>query len=152
MAETELIDPASKTILIVDDDDSIRDLIEFVLRKEGFKTDKAPDGQEALTRIGVRRPDLVILDLMMPRYGGFEVLRKLQMGEGVSVPIVVISGKFTDRTTRDMIAQESNVVEFLEKPIRPPQLTAVAHRILKTRPAELKDADEKKRETGPGGP
>ena len=130
----ELADPATKRLLIVDDDDSVRDLLEFVARKEGFQVDKAVDGQEALQQAEKVRPDLILLDLMLPKYGGFEVLRKLQAGDNANVPIVVISGRFADKTTIDMIRQESNVVEFLEKPIRPPQLIAIVHRILSTKP------------------
>lgn len=129
-----LAEPSSKHILIVDDDETVRDLLEFVFRKEGFQVDKASDGQEALNRVGSAITDLVLLDLMLPKYGGFEVLRKLQTTDKAGVPIVVISGRFADKTTVDMIRQESNVVEFLEKPIRPPQLLAVVHRILSTRP------------------
>lgn len=126
-------EPASKLILIVDDDDSVRDLLEFIVRKEGFQADQSGDGLDALERIGKSRPDLILLDLMLPKYGGFEVLRKLQSGDAADVPIVVISGRFTDKSTVDMIRQESNVVEYIEKPIRPPQLLAVIHRVLLTR-------------------
>lgn len=130
----ELADPKDKLVLIVDDDESVRDLLEFVLHKEGFRVEKAMDGQEALDKIEKNKPDLILLDIMLPLFGGFEVLRRLQMGETAHIPIVVITGRYTDRSTSEMIRQESNVVEFLEKPLKPPQLASILHKTLKTRP------------------
>lgn len=126
--------PPGKIVLVVDDDDSIRDLMEFIMRREGFSVEKAVDGKDALEQIDKLPPDIILLDLMMPRYGGFEVLRKLQSGAHARIPIIVISGRFADKATVDMIRQESNVVEFLEKPIRPPQLLAVVQRVMQPRP------------------
>jgi DNA-binding response OmpR family regulator len=132
------LDPKSRIVMIVDDDDSIRELLEFVVKKEGFQVEKAADGEEALRKIGSTKPHLILLDLMLPRYGGFEVLRHLQSGDTAKIPIVVLTGRYTDRSTAEMIRQESNVVEFLEKPVKPPVLTHMIHKILKTKPADGK--------------
>lgn len=126
-----------RLVMIIDDDESVRELLEFVVKKEGFRSDTAGDGEEALNKIQQLMPDLVILDLMLPRYGGFEVLRQLQTGETSGIPILIITGRYTDRGTAEMIRQESNVVEFLEKPIKPQVLGMAIHRILKTTPPEL---------------
>src|SRR5271168_2114507 len=107
-------DPKDKTIMIVDDDDNIRELLEFVLKKEGFQVIQAADGEEALQKIPTGKPDLILLDLMLPRYGGFEVLRQLQANQITKVPVLVLSGRYTDRSTAEMIRQESNVVDFIE--------------------------------------
>jgi len=131
--------PGAKTVFIVDDDDSVRDLLEFVVAKEGFKIDRAKDGEEALRRIPEVMPDLIILDLMLPRYGGFEILRQLQAGDTSKIPIVVVTGRYTDRSTSEMIKQESNVVEFMEKPVKPAILGALLHTVLKTQPAMPKN-------------
>ena len=125
--------------MIVDDDDSVRELLEYCIKREGFKVEKALDGEEALRKIPALMPSLILLDLMLPRYGGFEVLRQLQTGETARIPIIVITGRYTDRSTSELIRQESNVVEFMEKPVKPPILSAIVHRILKTRPPELKE-------------
>jgi DNA-binding response OmpR family regulator len=127
-------DPGDKTVLIVDDDDSIRDLLEFIVRKEGFKVEKAADGEEALEKARALLPDLMLLDLMLPRFGGFEILRELQTDETSGIPIVIITGRYTDRSTSDMIKQEPNVRDFVEKPVRPPVLAALIHKILRTQP------------------
>ncbi|HNT97260.1 MAG TPA: response regulator [Elusimicrobiales bacterium] len=126
--------PGEKTVLIVDDDDSIRDLLEFIVRKEGFRVEKAADGEEALEKARSLLPDLMLLDLMLPRFGGFEILRELQTDETSKIPIVIITGRYTDRSTSDMIKQEPNVRDFVEKPVRPPVLAALLHKILKTQP------------------
>jgi CheY-like chemotaxis protein len=127
-------DPASreKLVMIVDDDDSVRELLEYVVKKEGFSVVKAVDGEEALNKIKSLPPSLILLDLMLPRYGGYEVLRRLQNGDTADIPIVVITGRYTERTTTEMIRQESNVIEFLEKPIKTNVLASLLHRILKT--------------------
>jgi len=126
--------PADKLVLIVDDDDSVRDLIEFIVRKEGFRIEKAADGEEALAKARATNPDLILLDLMLPKFGGFEILRELQSDETGSIPIVIITGRYTDHSTSDMIKQEPNVRDFLEKPVRPQVLTALIHKLLKTQP------------------
>ena len=125
--------PADKTILIVDDDDSVRELLEFLVKKEGFKTETAADGQEALDQARKHEPDLILLDLMLPKFGGFEIVRELQVDEG-DIPIVIITGRYTDRSTSDMIKLESNVKDFIEKPVKPPVLIALIQQILQTQP------------------
>lgn len=127
--------PADKMILIVDDDDSVRELIEFIVKKEGFRVDKAADGEEALTKARAGNPDLILLDLMLPKFGGFEILRELQSDETGGIPIVIITGRYTDRSTSDMIKQEPNVRDFIEKPVKPQILTSLIHKLLKTQPA-----------------
>ena len=126
--------PADKLVLIVDDDDSVRELIEFIVRNEGFRVEKAADGEEALNKARAVNPDLILLDLMLPKFGGFEILRELQSDENGSIPIVVITGRYIDRSTSDMIKQESNVKDFIEKPVKPHILSALIHKLLKTQP------------------
>jgi len=134
METSGFTNPAEKLVLIVDDDEAVRDLIEFVIKKEGFKVDKAVDGEEALQKARQISPDIILLDLMLPKFGGFEILRELQNDETVNIPIVIITGRYTDRSTSDMIKQEPNVKDFIEKPVKPQALAAVVHKILKTQP------------------
>lgn len=132
--ETEFGKPSEKLICVVDDDESIRELLEFLVKKEGFKCETAVDGQDGLDKIQKLLPDLVILDLMLPRYGGFEILRQLQQGDTARIPIIIVTGRYNDRSTTDMIRQESNVMDFLEKPVKPAVLTMTLHKILRTKP------------------
>jgi DNA-binding response OmpR family regulator len=136
--ETGMNRAQDKRILIVDDDDSVRELLEFLIRKEGFQVDTAADGQDGLQKIQKGHPDLVVLDLMLPRYGGFEILRQLQAGDTSTIPIIIVTGRYTDRTTAEMIRQESNVMDFLEKPVKAGILAMSLHKILKTTPPEVK--------------
>jgi len=79
-----------KRILVVDDDDAIRALLRTVLRRRGFAVDTARNGVEALEEIGTRRYALVIVDLMMPRMSGDELVRHLQEQSFTSRPRVLI--------------------------------------------------------------
>lgn len=135
MENTAFSKPSDKLVLIVDDDDSVRELIEFIVKKEGFRIEKAADGEEALSKARAVNPDLILLDLMLPKFGGFEILRELQSDETGTIPIVIITGRYTDRSTSDMIKQEPNVRDFIEKPVKPQVLSALIHKLLKTQPA-----------------
>ncbi|MEK7384310.1 MAG: response regulator [Elusimicrobiota bacterium] len=106
-----------KLILVIDDDEGVRDLLSFAVKKEGYRIETAEDGDVGLRQVLSLRPDLLILDLMLPRYGGFELLRELQGGDCAKMPIIVVTGRYTDRSTTDLIRQEPNVVALMEKPI-----------------------------------
>ena len=134
MENTAFGRPADKLVLIVDDDESVRELIEFIIKKEGFRIEKASDGEEALSKARSVNPDLILLDLMLPKFGGFEILRELQSDETGSIPIVIITGRYTDRSTSEMIKQEPNVRDFIEKPVKPQVLTSLVHKLLHTQP------------------
>ncbi|MCX5786606.1 MAG: response regulator [Elusimicrobia bacterium] len=138
MENTNFKDPGEQLILIVDDDESVRDLLDFVVRKEGFRVEKAVDGEEALAKAKALHPQLILLDLMLPKFGGFEILRELQGDDTSDIPIVIVTGRYTDRSTSEMIKQEPNVKDFLEKPVKPPVLSSLLHTLLKTRPSVKK--------------
>jgi CheY-like chemotaxis protein/nitrogen-specific signal transduction histidine kinase len=87
--------PAVGDVLVVDDDDATRELVSRNLRRAGFSTVTARDGEEALLRARVVSPALVVLDLIMPGVDGFEVLRTLR-AEGMNMPVVVLTGKTLD--------------------------------------------------------
>jgi PAS domain S-box-containing protein len=79
-------------VLVVDDDTSTRELVSRSLRRAGFSTSEAHNGEDALLKARVSPPTLVVLDLMMPNLDGFEVLRRLR-AEKLHVPVVVLTGK-----------------------------------------------------------
>lgn len=126
--------PGEKLILLVDDDESLLDLMDHVVKKEGFRTDRAVDGPEALRKVEALNPDLVVLDMMLPGLGGYEVLRQMQAAGCGEIPVIVVTGRQIDTQGVELIRQESNVKEFMEKPVRPAVLIASLHRILLTQP------------------
>jgi CheY-like chemotaxis protein len=100
--------PAAGDVLIVDDDEQTREVVSRTLRRAGYSTVEARDGEEALLRARVLAPGLMILDLLMPGVDGFEVLRTIR-SEGMQVPVVVLTGKKLvpeeERTLRDGLAR-----------------------------------------------
>ncbi|MCX7641081.1 MAG: response regulator [Elusimicrobiales bacterium] len=124
--------PQNKLILIVDDEEGIRELLDIALKNEGFKTEKATTGKDAIEKIKNNNYDLILLDLMLPGYGGFEILRELQIEGKASIPVIIITGKYMDRSTKEMIKMEPNVVDLIEKPIKINIFISIVHKILKT--------------------
>lgn len=138
--ETPLANPAEKLILLVDDDESLLELMEQVIRREGFRTDRAVDGNEALRKASALSPDLIVLDVMMPGLGGYEAVRELQAVGLGGIPVILISGRPMDRKNIELLRHEPNVREFMQKPVRPAMLTGVMHALLKTRPPDINRA------------
>lgn len=82
----------SKKILIVEDDDMLREMYKIKLTDENFNIDVAKDGNEGLMKIKEFQPDLVLLDLIMPRKNGFELLEEVSRDKGIKgIPIIVLS-------------------------------------------------------------
>lgn len=106
-----------KRVVVVDDDDDLRELLSLIVTREGFQAEPAWDGRQAIELIEARPPDLVILDLMLPRYGGYEILKRLQKGPLRALPVIVVTGRYNDPVTADLVRSESNVVALMPKPI-----------------------------------
>ena len=102
-----------KRILIVDDDDEIRELLEFDVRASGYFVDTAKDGLECLNKALNNSHDLILLDVMMPKMDGIEVLAKLR-GSGSTVPIIMLTAK---TEVDDRIAGlDAGADDYLTKP------------------------------------
>lgn len=102
-----------KTILIVDDDRELSDGIRFMLERQGFRVLQASDGVQGKTAIYNQRPDLVILDMMMPRMGGYPVLEHFK-GKPDAPPIIMITANEGSR--HKAYAEYLGVIEYLRKP------------------------------------
>jgi DNA-binding response OmpR family regulator len=104
-----------KKILIVDDEDDILHFLDLVLREKGFAVVTATGGQEALTRAQLERPDLILLDIMMPQMDGWEVLKLLRVDEETAaIPVAMLSAR-TEARDRVQGLQEG-AVDYICKP------------------------------------
>ena len=99
------------SLLVVDDEEPIRDLLISALEGEGYRVVVARDGEEAWAKVQEVRPDMILLDLQIPRMTGWAFIKQAK-AEGISVPIVVMSALVN--TTRE--AQELGAADCLSKP------------------------------------
>jgi len=127
---------AAWTILVVDDEPALLRLMEFMLRREGYTLLTATNGDEAIEVIYERRPDLIILDIMMPKRDGYQVTEMIRSSDDpaiTSIPIVMLSAKAQDE---DIVrGREMGVEEYITKPFEPEHLASVVAGILRDREA-----------------
>lgn len=119
--------PMPSTILIVDDDPHIRQLLAFAFGKAGLDTIEAADGEEALMQVERQRPDLVILDINMPRMDGLEVCRRLRAQD--DVPIFFLSSR--DDEIDRVLGIELGGDDYVVKPFSPREVVARSMAILR---------------------
>ena len=115
-----MADKSHKKVLIVEDDDFLQNMLNIKLSKEGFNTKTASDGIEAFEVLEDFHPDLIILDLVMPRKNGFEVLEDLKLNKKLSkIPVIVFTNLAQD-SDKERVA-EYDVMEYLIKADTPIQ-------------------------------
>lgn len=116
-------------ILVADDERDIRELIGFTLRFAGFEVVLTSDGIEAIERTPLEQPDLILLDVRMPKMTGYEVCRQLKDNPLTSrIPIVFLSAKGQEGEIKQGLA--SGAVEYIVKPFAPDDLTRQVKEIL----------------------
>jgi DNA-binding response OmpR family regulator len=103
----------AKTILVVDDDQELSDGLRVVLEKQGYRVLQARDGQHGKQMVYQHHPDLVILDMMMPRMGGYPVLEHFR-GKADAPPIIMITANEGSR--HKAYAEYLGVVDYVRKP------------------------------------
>ncbi|AQL39194.1 putative bifunctional diguanylate cyclase/phosphodiesterase [Pseudomonas syringae] len=109
------------TILIVDDDVHVRDLLEVLLQNQGYETLTAESGEQALAMVDERAPDLILLDIMMPGMDGYEVASVLKAGKGTAnIPIIMLSA--LDEQGARLSGLEAGAEEYLSKPVESAEL------------------------------
>jgi len=102
-------------VLVVDDDDQVREVVRINLEIEGYAVREASNAEEGLAALEADAPDLILLDVMMPQVDGWEMLRRVQERHGIgSIPVVMFSGKL-DETAR-LEAAERGAQGFVGKP------------------------------------
>ena len=119
-----------KKILVVDDEDDILHFLEMVLREKGYQVTTASGGHEALTRAQIDKPDLVLLDIMMPQMDGWEVLKLLRVDDDTRrIPVAMLSAR-TEAKDRVQGLQEG-AIDYICKPFALPELLEKIDEILK---------------------
>lgn len=117
-------------ILLVDDEASIRELIRFNLERAGYRVQEATDGNEAISAIRQTRPDLVVLDLMLPGLDGLDVCRLVKGNrETAAIPIIMLTAK-TEEVDK-VIGLELGADDYMTKPFSPRELVARIKAVLR---------------------
>jgi two-component system, OmpR family, response regulator len=104
--------PDSPTILLVDDEDALQKLLTYPLEREGYRVVAARDGQEALDRFAAEQPDLVVLDIMLPKVDGLEVCKRLRAKS--TVPIIMLTAR--DDELDKVVGLELGADDYITKP------------------------------------
>jgi DNA-binding response OmpR family regulator len=118
-----------KKILIIDDDAFIRRPLEFILREEGFAPVTAVDGEEGLAKLEGEKPDLIVLDLMMPGLDGFEVCRRVRNDPRFSsIPVILLTATGPESDCER--GRAAGATDFMSKPYSPSELLRRVREIL----------------------
>jgi two-component system response regulator ResD len=126
-----------RKVLVVDDEDSVRELIELYLKKEGFEVIHAREGREALRLNGEHHPDLIVLDLMLPGLDGWEVCRQIRSSH--QVPIIMLTAR-TEEVDR-IVGLELGADDYVVKPFSPRELVARVKAVLRRGTSAAEEAE-----------
>lgn len=126
--------PAQKAILLVDDDNEIIESMRTVLESKGYRIMVARDGNSGLTIAERENPDLIVLDMMMPKKSGFLVLEKLKGRPGGLIPTIMITGNEGSR--HRAYAEMLGVQDYIRKPFAMEKLVKSIEKILGTKSAQ----------------
>jgi DNA-binding response OmpR family regulator len=114
-------------VLVVDDEPIVREVLSRYLSREGFEVETAADGRAALDVFAATRPELVVLDLMLPRVDGLEVFRQIRAGNGAAVIMLTARGEETDR----VVGLELGADDYVAKPFSPREVVARVRAVLR---------------------
>lgn len=125
------MDSAKKKVLVIDDNPDIGDLVERALEGSEFEVFKASGGREGIHMAQEQRPDIILLDIMMPELDGFTVSNYLKIiPEAGSIPIIFLTARATN--SGRMIAIKAGAVDYIVKPFSPKELLKRLQRIINT--------------------
>ena len=120
---------ARSSVLVVDDDAHLREFVRLNLEREGYSVREATSAEEGLRALEEQPPDLILLDVMMPRVDGWEMLRAVQERHGVgAIPVIMYSGKVEEAAE----AAERGARAFIGKPFDPGQLLEATKQLLRS--------------------
>ena len=140
-------EPSSGTVLVVDDEPTIVEIVARYLERAGFETLQAMDGPEALRLADLNRPDLVVLDLMLPGLDGIEVMRQLHERPGKPVAVILLTarGEENDR----LIGLRHGADDYVVKPFSPAELVARVEAVMRRVSPPAEDEGAPPIERGP---
>lgn len=141
--ENEIMDKDKKTILIVDDEQHIVDILVYNLEKEGYHTLQANDGVTAVDIALEKRPDLILLDIMLPKMDGLAVCKKIR--HTLNVPILMLTAK--DEEIDKILGLELGADDYVTKPFSVRELMARIKANLRKAEVSLGTVEEKKENT-----
>jgi DNA-binding response OmpR family regulator len=127
----------AQTILIVDDEKKLRDMIRLYLEQEGYRVVEAGHGREALYVARVEKPDLIVLDLMMPEMGGYEFVRAF--GKEAATPVIMLTAKVEDQDK--ILGLELGADDYMTKPFNVRELIARVRAVLRRTQKEAIEPD-----------
>lgn len=127
MAPVTTADLSGRRVLVVDDEPMVREVVCTYLAREGFTVEEAADGRSALDHIRSRRPDLVVLDVMLPEIDGFSLLA--EMRKGTDVPVILLTAR-TEEPDR-VLGLELGADDYVVKPFSPRELAARVRTVLR---------------------
>jgi len=125
----EVADDSPRTVLVVDDEPTIVEIVGRYMQRAGYETYEAGDGPEALRLAAQHRPDLVVLDVMLPGIDGIEVMRQLQERQGQRVAVILLTarGEESDR----LVGLRNGADDYVVKPFSPAELVARVDAVLR---------------------
>lgn len=134
------------TILLIEDDSKVAEQLSDLLKSEGFQVLYSADGEAGLSRLEQGRPDLVLMDLLLPKIQGFDLLARIRATPvGEDLPIVVLSGVFKSRTYEEDLKKRFEVVAHLDKPVNNDALIDVLHDVFSSAYPEPTNGPESER-------
>jgi len=127
---------SNELVLVVDDEKTLVKALSFNLEKEGFRVEQAYDGEEALNKVFDLKPDIVVLDLMLPEVDGFDVCRQIR--KKLEVPIIMLTARSED--IDKVLGLELGADDYLTKPFNSRELVARIKAILRRSAARREEA------------
>jgi DNA-binding response OmpR family regulator len=131
------MNPMNRKVLVVDDESSIVSAIAYALRREGYEVETANDGEEALVKVASFHPQVMILDVMMPKLDGYGVCRRLEDREDIGIILLTVKNELVDKIVglemgaddymtkpfeiRELLARVKALMRRVEKKSQPPQ-------------------------------
>lgn len=117
----------NKKVLVVDDEPGIVSAIAYALRREGYEVDTAGDGEEALQKVLAFRPNVLVLDVMMPKMSGYDVCRKLEEREDIGIILLTVKNDIVDK----IVGLELGADDYMTKPFEIRELLARVKALLR---------------------